>query len=235
MSAVGAVETALRSSTVLEIEGDSRTLFDALPATPVLSFRSEAMFTQWLSSPDNSGDIRAVLYDPEAWQFTPAAEQQDPAVYARQFVVAAREHGLLPILAPGMDLTKVLAPASTSNADGYLKMQLPAQMGQALDGGPGYVVVQAQSLERSLEQYVALVQSAVRQIRSQNSQATVLAGISTNPSGGPVSAQQLFGTTQLTRGLVAGYWLNVPGPGPSCPACGPTNASLGLQVLEARS
>jgi hypothetical protein len=235
MSAVGGVETALQHTTVLEIEGVTRTLFDALPATPVLSFRSYATFSQWMSSPNTSGDIRAALYDPEAWQFTPPAEQQDPGGYARLFVVAARARGLLPILAPGMDLAKTLAPGSTTNASSYLTAQLPAKMAQALDGGTGYVVVQAQSLERSPPQYLALVQSAVKQIRSQNSQATVLAGISTNPSGGPVSGQQLLDATQLTRALIDGYWLNVPTPGADCPACGPTNAALGLHVLEAKS
>jgi hypothetical protein len=231
MSAVGDPTAALRNSTLLEIVGETQSTLHTVPATPVVSFRSVSSLLAWLSTTNAPGQIRAVLYDPESWQFTPAAEQQDPAHYAQQFVQAARQHGLIPILAPGMDLSKVLAPSASTNSSGYLQVRLPAAMAQALSGGTGYVVIQSQSLERSPAEYLSVVQGAVAQIASQNAQIKVLGGLSTNPSGGAVTAQELLTDVQLTRGLVAGYWLNVPGAGPSCPSCGPTDPGLGLQVL----
>ena len=235
MSAVGDPAAALRNSTVLEIVGDTQTTFDTLPAIPVLSFRSVASLLAWLATPNAPRQIKAVLYDPEFWQFTPAAEQQDPLNYARQFVQAARLHGLIPILAPGMDLSKVLAPSASTDSTGYLQARLPASMAQALSGGAGYVEIQSQSLERSPSTYLSVVRAAVTQIGSQNLQVKVLAGLSTNPPGGPVVAQQLLSDVQVTRGIVAGYWLNVPTAGPSCPTCGPTDPSLGVQVLMGAS
>jgi hypothetical protein len=235
MSAAGDVTGALRGTTVLEIVSQTQKVpFAGVPATPVLSFRSEAEFSGWLSSAGSSV-IRTVLYDPEFWQFTPAAEQRDPLGYATQFVRAARQHGLTPILAPAMDLTRVLAPEAASNSAGYLQVHLPAKMAQALAGGSGYVVVQSQSLERTPAVYAALLRSAVAQIMGQNSQATVLGGLSTNPTGGPVSSDELLKDLQMTGSLVAGYWLNVPTPGPSCPSCGPPDPSLGLQLLQSSS
>lgn len=234
MDAIGSVDAVLRSATVLEIEGTTHTLAAGVPATPVQSFRNDASFEQWLSA-GSYGDVKAVLYDPESWSYTPVAEQQNVATYARQFVVAARQHGLIPILAPGMDLTKVLAPGSASDASGYLQLQLPAAMGQALAGGPGYDVIQAQSLERTPQEYLTVVQAAAAQVRSQNPDAMVLAGISTNPAGGPVTEAELADDVQVTRSLVGGYWLNVPQPGSSCPGCGSSDPSLGVQLLNAVS
>lgn len=231
MSAVGNPAAALRNSTVLELVGQAKSTFDTVPATPVLAFRSVASLLAWLSTTNAPGQIKAVLYDTEFWPFTPAAEQQDPRDYARKFVEAARQHGLIPILAPGMDLSKVLAPSASTDSSGYLQVQLPAAMAQALAGGLGYVVIQSQSLERSPAEFLSVVQRAVTQIASQNAQIKVLGGLSTNPPGGPVTAEELLSDAQLTRGLVAGYWLNVPAAGPTCPGCGPTDPSLGVQVL----
>jgi hypothetical protein len=235
MSVVGDPAASLGGSTLLEIVGQAESTFATVPATSVRSFRSVVALMQWLSSTSTTGQVKAVLYDPEFWPFTPALEQQDPGNYARQFVQAARQHALIPVLAPGMDLSKVLAPAASSDASGYLQVQLPAEMAQALAGGVGYVVIQSQSLERSPAEYLSVVQAAVAQIAKQSSQIQVLAGLSTNPPGGPVTAGELLSDVHLTGGLVAGYWLNVPVAGPSCPGCGPTNPGLGLQVLASAS
>jgi hypothetical protein len=232
MNAVGDVAGALKRTSVLQIvPQENPSGFDAIPATRVLAFRSEADLTRWLSA-GGSPAINAVLYDTEDWQFTPVSEQQDPLTYATAFVKTARQHGLTPILAPAMDLSRVLAPGAASNSAGYLQVRLPAQMAQALAGGPGYIVVQSQSLERTPGTYAGLIRSAMAQVVSQDSQATVLGGISTNPTGGAVSSTELLQDLQLTSSLVAGYWLNVPTPGPACPDCGPANPSLGLQVLQ---
>jgi hypothetical protein len=232
MSAAGDVASALKSANVLEITSQADpAAFAGIGAAPVLSFRSEADFIRWLAR-GGSTAIRAVIYDPESWQYTPPAEQRDPFTYASQFVSSARQHGLTPILAPGLDLIRVLAPQAASNSEGYLQLRVPARMAQALAGGSGYIVIQSQSLERSPAEYASLLRSAVAQVDAANSRVTVLGGISTNPTGGPVTSAQLVEDLHLTRSLVAGYWLNVPTPGPTCPGCGPPDPSLGLQLLR---
>jgi hypothetical protein len=86
----------------------------------------------------------------------------------------------------------------------------------------GVVEIQAQSLERAPQTYRAFVRAAAAQARAANPHVTVLAGLSTNPPGPVVSSQQ--------RG-VAGFWLNVPGQGPRCPACNAPRPDLARQLL----
>jgi hypothetical protein len=48
--------------------------------------------------------VATVLYDPESWARTPAAERRRPQVAMRRFVSVARRYGYGTILAPGRDL-----------------------------------------------------------------------------------------------------------------------------------
>lgn len=227
----GGLAGTLRRGRVLEIQGPGGGWFALSGALDVRSFRSLGALQGWLDS-GNLGAVKAVIYDPEHWSFTPAAEQRDPAGSARAFVKAARAHALVPILAPGLDLAEVLSPRAGSTAGGYLSARLPAEMAQALLGGTGYIDIQAQSLERSTSAYSALIETALTQIHTVDPAATVLAGLSTNPPGGAVGADQLLAAVNSTASLVAGYWLNVPGRGASCPSCGPPDPGLASQLLE---
>lgn len=232
MAALKPVIAALKSATILELVGPSGTLYPGLPASEVMSFRSESEFARWRPG-RGSPSPRAVLYDPEHWAYTPLAEQQDVEVYASRFVTLARSRSETPILAPGLDLVEALGHGSGSLATRYLTQEIPRAMAQALGGGPGVLEIQAQSQERSVSAYRSLVAGALAQIRGITSSAEVLAGLSTNPQGGPVTAAELEADVRATEGLVSGYWLNVPGPGPSCPACAAANPQLGADVLQA--
>jgi hypothetical protein len=152
MAAVEPITSFLKSATVLELVGAAGTLYPGLPASAVMSFRSEAEFARWtprrgLPSP------RAVLYDPEHWAFTPSAEQQNVELYATRFVSLARSRSELPILAPGLDLVEALGPGGGSLATRYLTHGIPREMARALGGGPGVLEIQAQSQERSVSAY----------------------------------------------------------------------------------
>jgi hypothetical protein len=68
--------------------------------------------------------------------------------------------------------------------------------------------------------------------RATNPAVRVLAGLSTNPSSGDPTAQQLVDAVVATLGVVEGYWLNVPAPGPYCPACNPQRPDLAVALLQ---
>ena len=61
--------------------------------------------------------MSALLYDPEAWSFTPRAEQPDPASAAQRARDIAHAHGLSLIVAPALNLT-TLRPDPVSGPGG---------------------------------------------------------------------------------------------------------------------
>jgi hypothetical protein len=61
---------------------------------------------------------------------------------------------------------------------------------------------------------------------------SVLAGLSTNPTGAPVDSQHLTAAIDATRSAVTGYWLNIPGQGARCPTCNPARPDIAIQVLR---
>jgi hypothetical protein len=46
-----------------------------------------------------------------------------------------------------------------------------------------------------------------------------------------VSGPQLAAAIRVSSGAVSGYWLNVPGQGPRCPACNTPRPDLARQLL----
>lgn len=232
MAGVGPVIAVLRSATVLELVGAAGSLYPGLPATEVISFRSETAFASWTPG-SGAPTPGAVLYDPEDWVYTPSAERVRWALYASRFVDLARSRSETPILAPGLDLVKALASGAGSLASRYLGLGIPREMAQALGRVRGVLEIQAQSQERSVSAYRSLVAGAVRQIRATGSLAEILAGLSANPGGGPVTSTELEADVRATDRLVSGYWLNIPEPGGSCPECAAPDPELGATVLLA--
>ncbi|HXZ99324.1 MAG TPA: hypothetical protein VEK76_03150 [Candidatus Binatia bacterium] len=233
MSRYGDLSSWLAGDTVLEVVSQGATPVPGFAAQPVVSFRSYQAFSAAVSSGAIPTWARLALLDLEHWTFTPLTEQENPSDYETVFVRLARSHGLTPILAPGLDLTQTLAPGSASPEAAFVALGLPAEAAQALAGGPGYIDLQAQSLEGSSTSYSSFVTEARAQVTSTDPSAVVLAGLSTNPSAGPVDLTELSSDVSATRSLVAGYWLNVPSPGAACPGCGPANPQLGALLLQA--
>jgi hypothetical protein len=197
-------------------------------AEPVVTYTSAAA----LESAVNAGKVPAgtvgVLYDPEAWVFTPVAEQKNPVRAATAAAAAAHAHGLQFIVTPAIDLASVLDP----NGAGpewrqFLDLDLVGRLAKVAD----VVELQAQSLEQNAKVYTAFVQAAVAQATAARSGIDLLAGLSTNPPGVAVDAQELAADVQATRSVMDGYWLNVPGPGVQCPTCNAPQPAMAVQVL----
>jgi len=89
-----------------------------------------------------------------------------------------------------------------------------------------------QQSERSPIRYKAVVARETAIIRSVSADAPVLAGLSSNPAGGAVTASQLAQDILATEGIVNGWWLNVPTPGVGCPKCGEPQPQVMADALE---
>lgn len=221
-----AARSRLDGAPVYEILQTGQAPLGAIGAVPVVTFSSVGELAQAVSGGGLPTGTRAVLYDPEAWSFTPRAEQRDPARAARQALRLAHAHGLRLIVAPALNLT-TLRPASGPPWQQFLHLGLAGAMAKVAD----VIELQAQSLERYTSSYAAFVHEAARQARAANPRVTVLAGLSTNPPGAEVTSQQLTAAIRATSGVVSGYWLNIPGRGPRCPSCNAPRPDLARQIL----
>ncbi|WP_298403449.1 hypothetical protein [Ferrimicrobium sp.] len=88
-----------------------------------------------------------------------------------------------------------------------------------------------QQSERNPQTYLAVVSRAVRTIRSVEPSVPIIAGISANPRGAPVTAAELTTDMRIVAPLVNGFWLNVPAPGVGCPSCHEPDPNLLQQAL----
>jgi hypothetical protein len=198
-------------------------------AVPAITFSSAAALSEAVRRglPDRT---QAVLYDPEAWSFTPAAEQQDPVSATALAASAARSAGLQLIVAPALNLTSVLAPGSrVPRSELFLELGLAASLARHAD----VLELQAQSLERDTRSYAAFVTAAAAQARAARPGLGLLAGVSTNPPGPQVDAGQLVAAVRAVRSVVHGFWLNIPGSGPRCPTCNPIRPDIAVEALLA--
>ena len=173
-------------------------------------------------------DVRGILYDNEGWDFTPAEEQRDPRTFMRMSAQLVHAHHLLFIAAPAVTLTRVLAPGPEKRYDAYLRLHLAADSARFSD----VYNIQAQGSERNLERYSTFVKSAAEQARAANPKVVVLAGISTNPSGQRVTADDILNAITSTRSYVDGYWFNIPKPSAYCPGCNDFRPDLAIQVFQ---
>ena len=196
-------------------------------AAPVLHFTSVAGLRKAISHRHLPAGTRTVLYDPEAWRFTPLAEQRHPVQATQRAARLAHAHGLRLIVAPGLDLVIHGPHSALPRWRQFLDRRLAASLAAAADG----IELQAQSLERNAGDYAHFVRAAARQARQAKPGITVLAGLSTNPPGAPVASWQLAKATRAAESAVAGYWLNIPGRSAQCPACHDTRVYVGVHML----
>lgn len=232
LSSVGgdtAVRDRLRGSRVYEILQPGQQPLAQATAKPVVTFASATALENAVTAGQLPAGTYGVLYDPEAWSFTPATEQRNPVQAATRAAAVAHAHGLRLIVAPALNLTKVLKPTSREPRwREFLNLNLVGRLSRIAD----VVEIQAQSLERDTATYTAFVRSASLQASAANPGITVLAGLSTNPPGAPVDSQPLTQAIQATQSLVNGYWLNIPGRGPRCPTCNAPRPDIAIQILQ---
>jgi hypothetical protein len=224
-----AARDELRSSRIYEILQPGQSALAGVAAEPVVTFASAAALEDAVSRGQLLAGIYGVLYDPEAWSFTPVAEQRDPVTAAARAGAVAHAHGLRLIVAPGLNLTTVLDPAGQQPRwRKFLSLHLAGRLARAAD----VVELQAQSLERDTGAYADFVRTATSQATAANPGVTVLAGLSTNPPGAPVDGQHIADAIHATRSAVTGYWLNIPGVGARCPTCHAARPDIAIQVLR---
>lgn len=222
------VKDMLQVSTLYELLQPGQDPLPGIPADPVITFPSATTLEQAITSGQIPAKTYGVLYDPEAWSYTPKAEQQDPVTAATNAAAVAHAHGLKLIVAPALDLTTVLAPGNGSQWQKFLQLDLISQLAKVAD----IIELQAQSLERDTATYTSFVSAATSLATGARPDVTVLAGLSTNPPGAEVTTQHLLSAIAATRTVVNGYWLNVPGQGPRCPTCNASRPDIAIQTLQ---
>jgi hypothetical protein len=223
------VRVRLERTRIYELLQPGQHPLGGVDATPVVTYSSVPELRSALEDNSLPPGTGAVLYDPEAWSYTPAAEQRDPVQAATQAAELAHARGLKIIVAPALNLTTVLDPGSSAPRwRTFLDLGLAGPMARIADT----VELQAQSLERDPETYASFVHAAAAQARADNPNVTVLAGLSTNPPGAAVDSRQLTEAIEASRADVDGYWLNIPGNGPRCPTCNAPRPELAVAVLS---
>jgi hypothetical protein len=222
------VRTGLAGARIYQLLQPGQRPLGGLQTVPVVVFTAVTDLVKAVTGRHLPAGTRAVLYDPEAWSFTPVAEQRNPGPAVAQAAAAAHAHGLQLIAAPALNLVTVQERSPAPRWRQFLSMRIAAGVAAHAD----IVELQAQSLERDAAGYASFVREAARQVRTANPRAAVLAGLSTNPPGAAVSSQQLTAAMQATRGIVSGYWLNIPGRGPKCPTCNASQPGIGIQALR---
>jgi hypothetical protein len=224
------VAQRLSQERVYELVQPGRQPLALAGALPAVIFTSAAQLAGAVRAGALPERTQAVIYDPEAWSFTPAAERRDPVSAAARAARAAHAHGLQFIVAPALNLTTVLAPGSRqARSRLFLQLELAAR----LAGHADVIEFQAQSLERDAGDFEAFVTDAASQARQANPHIGLLAGVSTNPPGGPVDSGQLVAAIRACQPVVDGFWLNVPRQGPRCLTCGQARPDIGISALLA--
>ncbi|HEX3390598.1 MAG TPA: hypothetical protein VHT94_16290 [Streptosporangiaceae bacterium] len=222
-----ALRSKLVRDHVYQIVQPGQRVLPGAGAPPVLHFTSVASLRAAISRHRIPAGTQTVLYDPEAWRFTPMAEQRHPVRATRRAKGLAHAHGLRLFVAPGLDLVIRGQHSYLPRWRQFLNRRLAASLAAAADG----IELQAQSLERDPRAYADFVRSAARQARQANPGVTVLAGLSTNPAGGRVTSKQLAKSARAAKPAVSGFWLNIPGHSARCPACRSTKVYVGVNML----
>jgi len=175
--------------------------------------------------------VTAVLYDPEAWEMTPRQEQTHPLKAVCRAAAAAHAQNKLLIATPAINLVRFLSPGSAANGERFAAFQKTHIAGDVAKCADVYEI-QAQGAEMDSDKFRDFVTAEAEQARAANPNIIVLAGISTNPMGQRVTAEQLFKAVQSVRNVVAGFWLNIPAGGKYCPSCGEPQPKVAVDLLK---
>jgi hypothetical protein len=199
-------------------------------AIPIAAFKSFGDVRNALADNTLASDVRGVMYDYENWRFTPEEEQKNPTKYVKQAADIVHAYGLLLFTAPAVDLAPVLAPNGDRKHqdETYLRVGIAADAARYSD----VLAIQSQRFERDTSVYARFVREAAAQARQANPKITVLAGVSTQPGGQYVTADDILRDIDATRNFVDGYWLNIPGPSEYSPRVTEFRPDIAVDVLR---
>ncbi|HKM61249.1 MAG TPA: hypothetical protein VJY39_02045 [Acidisphaera sp.] len=210
-----------------------RFLPDTIPpswnAVSFASFANFAAIQGALQEGKLDPTVNGVMYDYERWSFTPVEEQRNPAGYLKQAADLVHARSLLFLTAPAVNLVAVMAPDDGRRRyDAYVRLGIAADAARYAD----VIDIQAQGSERNTELYASFVRQAAAQARKANPNVVVLAGISTQPSGQNVTADDILRAIAATRDTVDGYWFNIPQPSEYCPRCTEFRPDIAIDVMR---
>ncbi len=163
---------------------------------------------------------RWVVADIEHWYATTAYQQRHPVWAIEQICRLAHEQGARCIAAPAADLYRGEA--------GYLASDI-ARAARYAD----VFEIQSQGAELHRAAWRHWIAAARRQIERAHPGITIMAGITTSSRVGHVTGRALLRAIRAAewRGVHA-FWLNAPGTGPLCPACGPIDPQPAVWMLR---
>jgi hypothetical protein len=198
-------------------------------AIPIATFQSFRALNDAFKRGELVPGVKGVLYDYEKWSFTPVDEQRNPAGYVKEAADLVHAHNLLFLTSPAVNLVAMMAPDGRSEPhETYLRLGIAADAARHAD----VVVIQAQRWERSTEVYTNFVRRAAAQARQANPKVMVLAGISTNPMGQRVTADDIIRAITATRDIVDGYWSNIPTRSAYSPAVNDYRPDIAIEVIR---
>jgi hypothetical protein len=199
-------------------------------AIPIGAFKSLGDVRNALADNTLASQVRGIMYDYEKWRFTPEEEQKNPARYVKQAAGIVHAYGLLFFTAPAVDLAPVQAPNSDRKHqdETYLRVGIAADAARYAD----VFVIQSQRFELDTTLYARFVKEAAAQARQANPKIIVIAGVSTQPSGQHVTANDILQAIDATRNFVDGYWLNIPGPSEYSPRVTEFRPDIAVDVLR---
>jgi hypothetical protein len=208
----------------------TQTRFAEWRALNTRTFTSVAALQKAFDNGTIDSDVKAILYDNEAWSFTPLEEQLNIAEYEKKAAALVHQHRLLLVSTPASDLVRTLSPNAGPGHkfDAFLRLGVAADAARVSD----VYEIQAQGAEMNAEKFSTFVRGAAKQARQANPHVIILAGLSTNPTGQRVTADQLLTAAESVSDVVDGYWLNIPGKSPYCPTCGQPAGDVGAEFLQ---
>ena len=199
-------------------------------ATPVISYKSLSEIKDALATGAVGPEIKGVMYDQEKWKFTPEEEQRNPGPYLKMAADLVHAKGLAFLTAPAVNLVNVIEPGTKGRAMGeaYLRLGLAADAARYAD----VFDIQAQRFLGDTKTYESFVRQAAAQARQANPKVVVLAGISTEPIGRSVTAEDIVQAISATRDVVDGYWFNIPKPSDYSPVAKAFRPDIAVDVLR---
>jgi hypothetical protein len=178
-------------------------------AHPTLAYTSYSQFRRDALADRIDPIVDTVMYDPEDWTQTPAAERHDPHRYIRLFIRLAHQAGFKVIIAPGRDLA--LAGPGCHKREGETLDAAFLRCRYAADAvGADMILLNTSADELTVGGLERYLEKAEAQIRRSQPRVKLLGLVSTQPPshthawpGGLVRA------TRIQLGTLAGLALNL--------------------------
>ncbi len=173
-------------------------------------YESYAAFAEDVRQDKVDPAVTAVAYNPEAWNYTPEAEQRDPVAYARMFTALAHQHGWISIIAPSCGLLRKMPGSAYGPVFASCAARLLAPIAPFVD----ILDFEAQALERDPPLYAQRVVEAANLVKRANPRVKFVAQLSTKQSQ-RASPDDLLQAAQSVAPYVEGFWLHIDSGNPA--------------------